>query len=239
MPGARPPCKAAPRWRPGGGWCSTTGFQSRLRPTVILALARYFAARFHPKSVAASEFGCVKIETNRMMSRTGRDPTNWPSLSATAASGSKHVKPARLAPVFAALILTACHGPPSPPPSLAIGLPPGIGSGQGIDLPIDASDVLMELQQSRMDFVARYYREPESRWPPLSASEAQRLSSLGLKIVAVWESHSRDPTHFSYSSGYYDAMTAYQRGESDRSARRQRHLLRGRFQCARPVARRC
>jgi hypothetical protein len=148
-----------------------------------------------------------------MMSRTGRDPTNWPSLSATAASGSKHVKPARLAPVFAALILTACHGPPSPPPSLAIGLPPGIGSGQGIDLPIDASDVLMELQQSRMDFVARYYREPESRWPPLSASEAQRLSSLGLKIVAVWESHSRDPAHFSYSSGYYDAVTA------DRQAR--------------------
>jgi hypothetical protein len=179
----------------------------------IRALARYFAASFYPKSVAASEFGCVKIETNRMIGRTGSDPTNWPS-SATAVSGSKHVKAAKLAPVFTALILMACHGPPSPPPSQAIGLPPGIGSGQGIDLPIDASDVLIELQQSRVDFVARYYREAQSRWPPLSASEAQRLSSLGLKIVAVWESHSRDPAHFSYSTGYYDAVTADQQARA-------------------------
>ncbi len=118
------------------------------------------------------------------------------------------MKPAKLAPVFTALILTACHSPPSPPPP-AIAVPPSIGSGQGIDLATDASDVLIELQQSRLEFVARYYREPQSRWPALSASEAQQLSSLGLKIVAVWESHSRDPAHFSYTSGYFDAMTAY------------------------------
>jgi Domain of unknown function (DUF1906) len=116
--------------------------------------------------------------------------------------------PAKLAPVFTALILTACHSPPSPPPQ-AIAVPPSIGSGQGIDLATDASDVLIELQQRPVEFVARYYREPQSRWPPLSASEAQQLSSLGLKIVAVWESHSRDPAHFSYTSGYFDAMTAY------------------------------
>ncbi len=118
------------------------------------------------------------------------------------------MKPAKLAPVFTALILTACHSPPSPPPR-AIAVPPSIGSGQGIDLPTDASDVLIELQQRPVEFVARYYREPQSRWPPLSASEAQQLSSLGLKIVAVWELHSRDPAHFSYTSGYFDAMTAY------------------------------
>lgn len=87
---------------------------------------------------------------------------------------------------------------------------PSVRSGRGIDLPTDASDVLNELKEGRVDFVARYYRAPESRWPALSASEAQRLSSLGLKIVAVWEWHSRDPARFSYSSGYSDAMTAYQ-----------------------------
>ena len=123
------------------------------------------------------------------------------------------LKPANLAPVFIALILTACH-PPSFRPPQAIDWPPSIQSGQGIDLPTDASDVLMELQQSRVDFVARYYREPESRWPALSASEARRLSSLGLKIVAVWESHSRDPAHFSYSSGYDDALMAYQQARA-------------------------
>lgn len=128
--------------------------------------------------------------------------------------GEGTLKLAKLALAFTALTLTACHSPPGPPPSQAIDLPPGIGSGQGIDLPTDASDVLIELQQSPVEFVARYYREPESRWPPLSASEAQRLSSLGLKIVAVWESHSRDPAHFSYSTGYYDAVTAYQQARA-------------------------
>jgi hypothetical protein len=118
------------------------------------------------------------------------------------------LKPTKLAPVFTALILSACHSPPSPPPQ-AIAVPPSVGSGQGIDLATDASDVLIELQQRPVEFVARYYREPQSRWPPLSAGEAQQLSSLGLKIVAVWESHSRDPAHFSYTSGYFDAMTAF------------------------------
>jgi Domain of unknown function (DUF1906) len=88
-------------------------------------------------------------------------------------------------------------------------LPRPVEMARGIDLPTDASDVLNELQDSRIEFVARYYRLPESRWPALTASEAQRLSSLGLKIVAVWESHSREPAHFSYSSGYSDAMMAY------------------------------
>ena len=50
--------------------------------------------------------------------------------------------------------------------------------------------------------------QPGSRWPALSASEAQRLSSQGLNIVAVWESHSRYPGYFSYASGFRDATTA-------------------------------
>jgi hypothetical protein len=122
------------------------------------------------------------------------------------------LKLAKLAPIFPrlillGLILTACQGLPTPPPAAA---PPAIvGSGQGVDLPTDASDVLLELQGSGLEFVARYYREPDSRWPALSASEAQRLSALGLKIVAVWESHSRNLEHFTYSSGYGDAVAAY------------------------------
>jgi hypothetical protein len=80
---------------------------------------------------------------------------------------------------------------------------------QGVDLPTDASDVLTELRGSRLDFVARYYRDPASRWPPLTAAEARRLSSLGLKIVTVWESHSGSAWYFSYNSGVYDGYTAY------------------------------
>ena len=118
----------------------------------------------------------------------------------------KLTKPAS---IFPALILTACYHSPSPPPPPAITLPSSVGSGQGLDLATDASEVVNELKNSGVEFVARYYREPTSRWPALSASEAQRLSSLGLKMVAVWESRSERPSHFSYSSGYSDAMTAY------------------------------
>jgi hypothetical protein len=90
-----------------------------------------------------------------------------------------------------------------------IELPRNVNSGRGIDLPTDASDVLNELKESRFEFVARYYRAAESRWPALTPSEAQRLSSLGLKIVAVWEWHSGKPEHFTYASGYSDAVAAY------------------------------
>jgi hypothetical protein len=114
---------------------------------------------------------------------------------------------ARLAQVLPVLIAAACAAAPSPPPPPPVELPRT--SGQGVDLATDSSDVLNELKASGVDFVARYYREPDSRWPALSASEAQRLSSLGLKIVAVWESHSADPGHFSYFTGYGDAMMAY------------------------------
>jgi len=93
-------------------------------------------------------------------------------------------------------------------------LPKSIGPGRGVDLATDASDVLNELKQNRIDFVARYYRAPESRWPALSFGEAQLLSSQGIKVVAVWESHSRKLSHFTYSSGYSDAVTAYWQARS-------------------------
>jgi hypothetical protein len=121
--------------------------------------------------------------------------------------GARTLNLSKLTPVLAALILAGCYGPapPLPPPMM----PPTIAAGQGIDLATDTSDVLNELKGSRLEFVARYYRDPDSGWPPLSASEAQRLSALGVKIVAVWEWHSADPTRFSYAAGYGDAVAAY------------------------------
>ena len=118
--------------------------------------------------------------------------------------------------MLAALVLTACaeQSPPlasaaAPPPVAAPAGPP-----RGIDVATDASDMLNELKASKVNFVARYYREPASRWPALSASEAQRLSSLGMTIVAVWESHSHNPDHFNYAWGYYDAVSAYRQASA-------------------------
>ena len=106
---------------------------------------------------------------------------------------------------LAALLLAACH---SAPPTVVQQQPRYLGPAQGIDMAIDASDALNEIRDSKLDFVARYYRSAQSRWPTLSASEAQRLSALGVKIVAVWEWHSHDPAYFSYNSGYSDAISA-------------------------------
>jgi Domain of unknown function (DUF1906) len=133
----------------------------------------------------------------------------WPTHRHFVGDGGRTLQLTKLAPFVAGLILTACQSLPSPPPPPAIALPARVGSGQGVDLATDTSNKLWELQGSGLEFVARYYREPVSRWPALSASEAQSLSSQGLKIVAVWESHSRDAQHFSYFTGYDDAMMAY------------------------------
>jgi hypothetical protein len=81
-------------------------------------------------------------------------------------------------------------------------------------MPTDARDVSNELKSSRLDFIARYYRDPASRWPALSAAEAVMLSAQGFKIVAIWESHSHKPEYFSYASGYSDAVTAYRQARS-------------------------
>jgi len=84
----------------------------------------------------------------------------------------------------------------------------------GIDLAMDTSNLGEELRSSRIDFVARYYREPTSSLPPLSSQEARKLDSLGLKIVAVWEQNSPDPENMSYSSGYDHAVSAYKQAKA-------------------------
>jgi hypothetical protein len=126
--------------------------------------------------------------------------------------GHEPLKFAKLTLLFAALILAGCQGPPSPPPLAEA--PRSVGPARGIDLPTDASDVLSELTTIPLDFVARYYRDPASRWPTLTAGEVQRLSALGLKIVTVWEWHSHDPAYFSYASGYGDALNVYRQAKT-------------------------
>jgi hypothetical protein len=106
-------------------------------------------------------------------------------------------------------MLAACARPPESLLPLPAMNPPGMTAEQGVDLATDASGRVGELKQNRIDFVARYYRMPQSRWPALSPGEAQLLSANGLKIVAIWESHSRKAAHFSYSSGYDDALSAH------------------------------
>jgi hypothetical protein len=113
---------------------------------------------------------------------------------------------AKLALLLVPLVLAGCGSQPVPPPIAQA--TPSVGPALGIDLPTDASDNLAELQGGRISFVARYYRDPASRWPPLSPTEAQRLSALGLKIVTVWEWHSSDPAYFTYATGYNDALSA-------------------------------
>lgn len=128
------------------------------------------------------------------------------------------LKITNLAAIFPVLFMAACGGAPSPPPTpdppVALDEFPSFERPRsagplGIDLSIDASDVLNELKASQIDFVARYYRDPVSALPALSAAEAQRLSSLGVKIVAVWEPSSPDQRYLNYSDGYRDAGMAY------------------------------
>ncbi len=109
------------------------------------------------------------------------------------------------------LVLAACSAPPAPP---VVEAPRPVGLARGIDLPIDARDVSNELKESRLDFVARYYRDPASRWPTLSAAEARMVSSAGMSLVAVWESHSHKRDYFSYASGYYDALAAHRQAQA-------------------------
>lgn len=110
-----------------------------------------------------------------------------------------------LAPLLAVLLLAACSTPEVAPTTA----PPSTGYARGIDMATDSSDVVGELRgRPWLQFVARYYRDPASRWPALSPSEARRLAALGVKIVTVWEWHSTDPAYFTYATGYNDALNA-------------------------------
>ena len=118
----------------------------------------------------------------------------------------------RLGCVLPLLLLAACSTAPQQTRPTAP--PPAGGVARGIDLPIDSRDVAQELKGSGLHFVARYYRSPMSRWPTLSAEEARTVSSNGMKLVAIWQYLSHRPDHFSYATGYGDAMTAYRQAQA-------------------------
>jgi hypothetical protein len=163
-------------------------------------------------------------------------------VNASAATESllKHIKPLWM---FPALILTACgvaprapgpvaweevgnfqdiaqfdqvpHSQPAPRLKQVASFDRSAYKGPlGIDLAMDTSNVVEELRGNRIDFVARYYRDPTSSLPALSPQEARKLASLGLKIVAVWEQNSPDPENLSHSSGYGDAFSAYKQAKA-------------------------
>ena len=62
-----------------------------------------------------------------------------------------------LAAIVPALMFAGCSEPPTAPPFPTVELPPS--AGQGIDMASDSSDVLNELKDAQLEFVARYYRE--------------------------------------------------------------------------------
>ncbi len=115
----------------------------------------------------------------------------------------------RLAFLVGVLLLAACK---EAPPVVVAPVAPG-GYAQGIDMARDARDYSQELKGSRVDFVARYYRDPGSRWPALTAAEAAMLSAAGKRLVAVWEWHSGRRDYFSNASGYSDGMAAYRQAK--------------------------
>src|SRR5579872_6671620 len=120
----------------------------------------------------------------------------------------------RLLPIVGVvgLVVAGCtEAPLTPPPSAE---PHASGFAQGVDLAKDARDYSQELKGSHLDFVARYYRDPASRWPTLSAAEARAISDAGLRLVTVWEWHSGRPDYFSYSTGYSDGMAAYRQAKA-------------------------
>ena len=118
----------------------------------------------------------------------------------------------KLMMVLLAVVAAGCQSAAPKPAALDAAHP--AGPARGIDMATDARDVAMELKGSSVDFVARYYRHPTSRWPTLSAEEARTVSSLGKHLVAVFESHSHKPEYFSYDSGYRDGITGYQQARA-------------------------
>ncbi len=129
-------------------------------------------------------------------------------FAALGGAGEQALRFRKLLLLLPAVLLAACSTPRTAP--TIVQNPQSSGYASGIDMPTDASDVLGQLQgRPGLQFVARYYRDPSSRWPSLSPAEAQRLSSLGYKDrYGLGEWHSSSPDYFTYASGYSDALSS-------------------------------
>ena len=79
----------------------------------------------------------------------------------------------------------------------------------GIDIPTDAGRVIGQVRDAKLDFVARYYHNPTSHWPTPTASEARLISSVGMKVVVVWEAASTTSGYFSRLSGVDDSTSVH------------------------------
>lgn len=81
--------------------------------------------------------------------------------------------------------------------------------GKGVD--VDARLTVEQahcLKDGGYTFVARYYGLTKAE--PLTRDEALMLSSVGLWIVAIWESgFPTDPSYFDFSRGLEDGKAAY------------------------------
>jgi Domain of unknown function (DUF1906) len=79
----------------------------------------------------------------------------------------------------------------------------------GIDSPINCGGAGAAIKTAGMTFVGRYYRNQLSSWPALKAAEVTALHGAGLKVVALWESASATPGHFSRKAGMDEGTSAY------------------------------
>ena len=120
------------------------------------------------------------------------------------------LKMKKLLPLMPILFLAGCYNGPS---TTLVEKPRLVGRAHGIDLATDAGQVARSIKDNGIHFVARYYRKPDSRWPSLTSGEAKLISSLGLNLVTVWESHSQHRDYFTYGRGYWDAMAAAQQAK--------------------------
>src|SRR5437763_14186827 len=126
-------------------------------------------------------------------------------------NGASTLKIKNLALCLPLLLLVGCTNADPVPIAQQPRIP---ARSQGVDVATDTGRVAQYVKSNGLDFVARYYRTPGSRWPALSANEARALSALGLNVVAVFESHSHHRDYFSYARGYWDAMQAAQQAKS-------------------------
>jgi hypothetical protein len=81
---------------------------------------------------------------------------------------------------------------------------------KGFDCNVDLSNFASGLATAGYGFVGRYYNINDQS-KNLTASEAQKLTAAGLRIVAVWENgFPTSPDYFSYNQGIEDGTAAYQ-----------------------------
>src|SRR5690242_16687773 len=84
----------------------------------------------------------------------------------------------------------------------------------GIDMATDSAKCVENIAAAGVKWVGRYYRNPGSRFPPLTLSEARLLAAHNLETVTVWEAASTRVSYFTYETGVDDATSAYRQADT-------------------------